>query len=82
MNMEKKGLILLCYMVNMMVDMIAKQHRGDRRDFHLHHSVAFGRQAERHSTVSSLPARIAPARGSLRTMTCAIKELHLGGLEL
>ena len=40
------------------------------------------RQAERHSTVSSLPARMAPARGSLRTMTCAMKELHLGGLEL
>jgi len=40
----------LCYLIDYnqysmlrVVEMIAKQHRGDRRDFHLHHSVAFGR---------------------------------------
>ena len=32
-----------------------------------------------HSTVSSLPACMAPARGSLNTITCATKEEHLVG---
>ena len=33
--------------------------------------------SQRHKTVSSLPAWMAPARGSLRTMTWATKDEHL-----
>ena len=42
-----------------------------------HPSPQLSPRAKQQSTVSSLPARMAPARGSLNMMTCAMKDEHL-----